>query len=271
MVHFLEHISVKTNYLQELKAFAPYDHLDDFITVLNTIKDEKDLEEISSILVAYCNDQSNIEIRWFFFMQLFCKRVPMLKVRCEKGNIKSVNKDSRIDLDNYVTSILHRTSKAYVKFKIKPRKDKPSKYRTYTKQEASSLAQMKKSYYLEELCKMQLPAYKVYHFTESRANVTSFASEDIFCFVLKETENNLVIAIENTLDSRSTILFYVKKDELPRALDVINVFFASSTLNKRQSLQWKAVDFNDPSIIRYERIIHTSFGEWKGVINHHVY
>ena len=195
----------------------------------------------------------------------FANTVPLLEVNSKDGDIESVINKEEINIDKYVTSILYRTSRNKVKIEIH-RRTHECDFKTYTASELKQDPLVEKSYYLNELCKMQLSNYKVYNFMEFRCTSSASEREDAFCFVIKENNDKVVLAVENTLESRSTILFFVHKSMLDRALNVINVFFSSNTLNKRQSLQWKEVDFKDCSIIKYERIIHTSSYEWNSSI-----
>lgn len=192
----------------------------------------------------------------------FANTVPLIEVISKKGKITNFNKDSLVNFHDYVQNIIYKTSHKRVKIAINHTSHNSGNIHSYDIAEARHLPQVAKSFYLEELCKMHLSYYKVYHFMELRATASSSSSESVFCFVVRASFDRLVLAVENTLDSRSTIIFFVKKELLNRALNVINVFFSSDTLNKRQSIQWHDVNFNDSSIIKYTRVIHTTADEW---------
>lgn len=208
-------------------------------------------------LSSYSSKASYNDIKLYF-----TSNVPLMKVISKKGNITGIDKENKFNLDDYISAIIYRTSSKRIKFEIKRKEHQERKIKSYTLGEVNNLPLVEKSYYLNELCKIHLSSYKVYNFEELRVNSSSFCKESVFCFIIKDKKGELVLAIENTLESRSTILFFIKKTQLNKALDSINVFFSSDETNKRQSLQWNEVDFKDPSIIRYERIIHTSTWEW---------
>ena len=200
----------------------------------------------------------------------FVNTVPLLKVKAEGGVIKKVEDNSALDLEKYVQTIMHRTSRNKVKIEIKRISHNSRESRHYSPVDIENLPQIKKSYYLNELCKMHLSKFKVYHFNELRATSSSSVVEYVFCFVIKEYRNRIILAVENTLESRSTILFYIRKGALNEALNSINFFLSSNEINKRQSLQWGEVQFKDPSIIEYRRIIHTSFYEWRNMVRRYM-
>ena len=198
----------------------------------------------------------------------FSSSVPLFKVHSINKQITKVENVKNFDLEKYVESIIYRSSKRK-KIEIHRREHlgESSNYKSYTLSELKQDPLIKKSYYLNELCKMHLQHYKVYQCCELRSNATSSTTESIFCFVVKECHDQLILAIENTLDSRSTIVFFIKKTLLLEAVSVIGQFFSSDEVNKRQSLQWNDVDFNDVSIIKYKRIIHSSIYDWKHAMN----
>jgi len=125
-----------------------------------------------------------------------------------------------------------------------------------------------KSKYLDWLCSKQLPNYQIYYCLEIKSNVNQQEKdEDAFIFTIQETKQMVTLVYENVLESRSSIVFKIRKNRLPNVIQEIHHFFSSNSLNKRELIMQGNVS-NELlfSLNTYWRIMHTNFNSWKSKI-----
>lgn len=83
-----------------------------------------------------------------------------------------------------------------------------------------------KSKYLDWLCSKQLPNYQIYYCLEIKSNVNQQEKdEDAFIFTIKETNQMVTLVYENVLESRSSIVFKIRKNRLPNVIQKFITFF----------------------------------------------
>ena len=104
---------------------------------------------------------------------------------------------------------------------------------------------------------------KLFYCIEKRINSNAIVvEEDAFFFSIKSNPVYTLLAFENTLPSRATILFTCRNDELNKAIDFIHDYFSSPEINKREKFLVKKLNLSEHGIIRYERVLHDSFSSW---------
>lgn len=134
--------------------------------------------------------------------------------------------------------------------------------------EAQEICKKIKSLFLNYLCSKQLDNYKVICCIEQRINATQvLASEYSFIFTVKEENNMLYLAYENSSDSRCTYVFPIPKESWEESINCLYDFFASNIVNKRQLLALRKVDLQLPGNHEYHRVFHSDFASWVERIN----
>ena len=121
--------------------------------------------------------------------------------------------------------------------------------------------------YLSYLCTKHIDKYRIKYTTEQRINMENEYIENAFLFTISESKFYNVIVYENTEDDRSSIVFFVNKDEYEKAVNNICGYFSSRELNKRETLASYYVNFKDSGIKRFQRIYHTDYNQWKKTID----
>lgn len=83
-----------------------------------------------------------------------------------------------------------------------------------------------KSKYLDWLCSKQLPNYQIYYCLEIKSNVNQQEKdEDAFIFTIKETNQMITLVYENVLESRSSIVFKIRKTDSQMSSKKFITFF----------------------------------------------
>lgn len=92
-------------------------------------------------------------------------------------------------------------------------------------------------------------------------NQSSTQQEKAFVFIIKDEKDKLLAVYENTLESRSSYLFYIKRAGFIEAIRKIHDYFASDIINKRENMASKAVIF-PKKIYVYYRVVHNTLYQW---------
>lgn len=195
------------------------------------------------------------------------EKIPNVKVTLIKNNITKI-----LNLKEIQESIVNLTKKQKEDIPLLIDKSK-SKLKTLdapircTVAEAKKRAEIQSSDYLKFLCSQHSLDFPIFYCVENKNTETGTAnSEKAFIFTLKSTPNKVLIIYENTLDSRSSYLFSVKKSFYQKAIDHVHSYFSSDAQNKREKLAYKTVVFPKSIFLQYNRIIHSSFNQWESEI-----
>lgn len=188
------------------------------------------------------------------------KKIPVIKVKVQKINITDI-----INIDEITQSIIslknqpsHLIDVAIKKTPIKV----INKPKRISVSEFYSLPDVKSSVFLKKLCNLHLKDFPIFYCVETRTNFSGSSSpEKAFVFCLKETSSNLIIIYENTIVSRSSYIFKIKKGGFIGTINKIHDFFSSSLENKREKLSISSIEF-PTKVISYKRIIHNSIEQW---------
>ena len=196
---------------------------------------------------------------------IFVKSLPEIRVQAKGGRIISVIDIPNIEaciqvLDHHIRDVSEHDVFSNMKERLK--------CQDYSEGDVLQYISSLKSEYLNFLAEIHLNNYRITYSIELRQNNNDLSiEEDSFIFILKETTNSLIILFENALSSRSSILFHVSKDFLEESVKQISNFFSSITINKREKIMSKSIDFSIEGIQMYDRIIHDDFNSWKASIN----
>lgn len=134
---------------------------------------------------------------------------------------------------------------------------------SYTNEQAKKALKALKSDYLDYLSDRQLNTEKLYYCLERRINANLISvDEDAFLFSLKQTPTFTLLAFENTLPSRATILFVCANEKINETINFIHEYFSSPKMNKRERLIFEKLDLSEYGIINYTRVMHDSYSQW---------
>lgn len=193
----------------------------------------------------------------------FINRLPPISVQAKNGRIIKV-----LNIEDVKFCIQKLTAK------YKNRNNRPisripkHKIEKMTQEQITNHIHTYKSKYLDWLCSKQLPNYQIYYCLEIKSNVNQQEKdEDAFIFTIKETNQMITLVYENVLESRSSIVFKIRKNRLPNVIQEIHHFFSSNSFNKRELIMQGNVS-NELlfSSNTYWRIMHTNFNSWKSKI-----
>lgn len=188
------------------------------------------------------------------------KKFPIIKVKINNLDIVDV-----VNIDEITSAIisLKKRSKHLSDIRIKNTQlTVISKPKRMDVSEIQSLPEIKSSAYLKELCKNHIKDFPIFYCTETKNTFSGNASpEKAFVFCLKDTGSYLIIIYENTIISRSSYVFKIKRGGFISTINRIHDFFSSSLENKREKLSTNSIEF-PPKVISYTRIIHNSFEQW---------
>ena len=129
---------------------------------------------------------------------------------------------------------------------------------------------VRKSHFLSYLSTLQVKERTIFSMLETVIHSASENQydEDGYLFTIYQDNDKCVLLYENTSDSsRSSLVFNVITSKYDEAIDVIKRFLSSDIENKRFKLCQKQISFNTPSILRYTRIIHRDYIEWKYAVD----
>ena len=193
----------------------------------------------------------------------FINRLPPISVQAKNGRIIKV-----LNIEDVEFCIQKLTAK------YKNRNNRPisripkHKIEKMTQEQITNHIHTYKSKYLDWLCSKQLPNYQIYYCLEIKSNVNQQEKdEDAFIFTIKETNQMITLVYENVLESRSSIVFKIRKNRLPNVIQEIHHFFSSNSFNKRELIMQGNVSneflFSSNT---YWRIMHTNFNSWKSKI-----
>ncbi len=198
----------------------------------------------------------------------FLKKLPPIHVEVKDGAIVEIlNKTS---LDSCISVLEHK-----VVAPNRPKTKRPQMHTYYkrielSKSEAIDYCKDKDSRYFKYLCKTQIEDYKVICCIENRVNASNglITSEYSFIFTYRETSDQLFLAYENDNGHRCTYVFPIDKKYWKSSIDMLYDFFASSIINKRESLLKRLVDLKLPGNYHYQRIPHTDYLTWVDKMKH---
>lgn len=150
---------------------------------------------------------------------------------------------------------------------LTPKKEVMKYFEGASNQEIKNYIIQLRQQYLTYLCTKHLDGYKIKYTTEWRSTCDYDYLENAFLFTISESNIYNIIVYENTEDDRSSIVFYVAPKDYDKAINAICGYFSSMEINKRETLASYYVNFKDSGIIRFKRIYHTDFNQWKRTIN----
>lgn len=126
----------------------------------------------------------------------------------------------------------------------------------------------KSSIYIDRLATLHDVNHTVFFCLETKQSTNSESRpEKAFIFTISKHRGQAFVIYENTLESRSTIVFSINAQRYMRAIHEIHKFFASDVENKREALQRGEVCFKSDIIKCYYRIVHNTFQQWKDDID----
>ena len=136
---------------------------------------------------------------------------------------------------------------------------------------SSSLTQIKsyisqlRNQCLNFLSGIHLNQFNIFYVPEIRLNSNGIRyDEEGFIFTVKENNQYTIAIYENTLDSRSTVIFVIKNSCYELAIKDIGDYFASpDKVNRREKLSTNYVNANSSGIVRLFREVHNDFDDWK--------
>lgn len=193
----------------------------------------------------------------------FINRLTPISVQAKNGRIIKV-----LNIED-VEFCIQKLTEKYKNRNNRPISRIPKhKIEKMTKEQITNHIHTYKSKYLDWLCSKQLPNYQIYYCLEIKSNVNQQEKdEDAFIFIIKETGQMVTLVYENTLESRSSIVFKIRKNRLQNVIQEIHHFFSSNSLNKRELIMQGNVNneflFSSNT---YWRIMHTNFNSWKSKI-----
>lgn len=192
------------------------------------------------------------------------KKLPPIEVIYKDDIIVGIETSYMSSMEDAIITLSKHTSAPIIKIEGQ----RESKFElfmgnNYTNQEAKEALRLLKSQYLDYLSDIHNDIDKLYYCIEKRINSnTIIIEEDAFIFSIQSNHLFTLLAFENTLPSRATILFTCKNDELQKAIDFIHNYFSSPEINKREKFLVKKLHLLDYGIVRYERVLHESYSSW---------
>lgn len=196
------------------------------------------------------------------------RKLPPIRVKYENDVIIRIQPESIPAIQEAIV-ILDGYSKTPKTKTIGLKQDKFSalKQGNYTNEQAKEMLKALKSDYLDYLSDKQLHSEKLYYCLERRINANWVPmDEDAFLFSLRQTPTFTLLAFENTVPSRATILFVCSNEKLNETINFIHEYFSSSQMNKREKLIIEKLDLSEYGIVRYTRVMHDSYSQWVKVI-----
>lgn len=138
-----------------------------------------------------------------------------------------------------------------------------TKLKGMTITQVRKIIEKKDSAYITYLCNRHLEHYCAYYCLEIKINSDLVESdEEGFIFVIKESSSAVNVVYENTLPSRASIIFEIRRNSFNKSIKFIHEYFSSRTVNKRELLANHRVDCKEHGIINYHHNYHTTIGEW---------
>ena len=192
------------------------------------------------------------------------KKLPPIEVEYENDIIVAVKTSCLDSIESAIVTLSKHTSAPNVQI-VGQKESQFAHLRkgNYTNQEAKEALRQLKSQYLDYLSSIHNDTDKLFYCIEKRINSNAIVvEEDAFFFSIKSNPVYTLLAFENTLPSRATILFTCRNDELNKAIDFIHDYFSSPEINKREKFLVKKLNLSEHGIIRYERVLHDSFSSW---------
>lgn len=244
---------IKTNNETEMVLHVSWHHvtfMDGKLKISLFLEENKELSELYIICPASFASYNKLK-------SYFIEKVPPIQILVQ--NNKCVK--NLFDFEKYIETIVGNENKNSPDIIMK---DKTLfDIKTYTRGQFSSSHQNIKSKYIQVLCELQSDNYKIFQCFEKTTSYSQKA-ECVFIFTLDfmEFSNSISIILENINPSRSTLVFWVKRDLYPRGLEIIIDFMASLLNKKRSRIIFNEFKFNDESIVAYKRIVHSSFNKW---------
>ncbi len=153
---------------------------------------------------------------------------------------------------NYVPSLEYSPKQQLIKY-----------FKGLTKPEIKRYLQNYKQEYINYLCIKQLGEYKIQYTPEYRVNFDSEEWENAFIFTVSIQNKYAVVILENTLESRSSQVFYVPIEKYEEGIKDICAFFTSDKINKREFIINNKIQFKQSGIIKTKRLYHTNYKVWK--------
>lgn len=194
----------------------------------------------------------------------FINRLSPISVQAKNGQITKVLniEDVEFCIQKLVQKYKNRNKVVTPKAKAK------GEIKKMTQEQITNHIHTYKSKYLDWLCSKQLSNYKIYYCLEVRSNANQQEKdEDAFIFTIKETPQTLILIYENSLESRSSIIFKIKKYKYLDVIQDIHHFFSSNAVNKRELIiQGNISDVPLFTRNTYWRIMHTNFKSWKSKV-----
>ncbi len=188
------------------------------------------------------------------------KKVPVIKVRLNNLNIVDV-----INVDEITSAVINLRKRPLHSTDVIIRKPQPtvlSKPKRMNASEVRSLPEIKSSVYLKKLCNIHIKDYPIFYCIETKNTFSGCTSpEKAFVFCLKDIGSHLIIIYENTIESRSSYIFKIKRGGFITTINKIHKFFSSNLKNKREKLLVNSIEF-PKNVISYNRVIHNSFEQW---------
>ena len=192
------------------------------------------------------------------------KKLPPIQVKYKDDVIIGINPDSVLAIQEAI-GILDSYSKTpnTKVVGLKQGKFHALKQDGYTNEQVKKALKALKSDYLDYLSDRQLNTEKLYYCLERRINTNLISvDEDAFLFSLKQNPIFTLLAFENTLPSRATILFVCANEKINETINFIHEYFSSPKMNKRERLIFEQLDLSEYGIINYTRVMHDSYSQW---------
>lgn len=193
--------------------------------------------------------------------------LPYIKERCPKFRVRAI--DGRIEevlnFTDFKKHIKHFHDYSTAEVEEIPGFSINSKRYEYSVEYFSKSSIVKKSPFLNYLCTQQIKDQNIYAVTESAVHDSSYLDKDEsgYLFTIRQMHGVSTILFENASDSsRSSIVFKVSTDRYEEAIREIKDFLASDIKNKRQKLTYGKINFKNPAILSYGRVMHRDYYSW---------
>lgn len=198
----------------------------------------------------------------------FLRNLPEITVKFVNNSIVKV-----LNLPNITQGVkILRTRQLAPEYDINYMKQQISPLSLTIEKARDIIRKHKSTNYLSYLCKRQLEEYSAYYCLELISHeAKDILEEDAFMFVVKSTPHIIKVVYENTLPDRASIIFDLRPSYFNEAVNCIYKYFASETINKREKIAKQQVTFRCPGIISYNRVLHTSYSEWRNVMQSKLY
>lgn len=190
-----------------------------------------------------------------------------IKERCPKFRVKAI--DGRIEeilnFTDFKQQIKHFHDFSTAEVEEIPGFSINSKRSEYSVEYFSKSSKVKKSPFLNYLCMQQIKDRNIFAVTESAVHDSSYFDKDEsgYLFTIRQMHGVSTILFENASDSsRSSIVFKVSTDRYEEAIREIKDFLASDIKNKRQKLTYGKINFKNPAILSYGRVMHRDYYSW---------